>query len=196
MDWESVPLVRSPLWREHLIRGQNHEAESAVQKFSSVAPNGSLDCGRCRPGLSGCCIEGNKVPACVASCMCVCVACVTILHTHTHTQRNAVKRWKAACEGEHVTCVAWRACVLFCGGAGERPTRSCLRGNREGAGPAFGGRCPSREPYRRSSSLCLGEGQVSEAGGRAGEPGIAQSGVERVTPLRLRCDIQILSIAP
>lgn len=86
VDWESVPLVRSPLWREHLIRGQNHEAESAVQKFSSVAPNGSLDCGRCRPGLSGCCIEGNKVPACVASCVCVCVACVTILHTHTHTQ--------------------------------------------------------------------------------------------------------------
>lgn len=129
--------------------------------------------------------------------VCVCVSHVLLFCTHTHTQRNAVKRWKAACEGEHVTCVAWRACVLFCGGAGERPTRSCLRGNREGAGPAFGGRRPSREPYRRSSSLCLGEGQeVSEAGGRAGEPGIAQSGVECVTPLRLRCDIQILSIAP
>lgn len=66
-------------------------------------------------------------------CVCVCRMCYYFAHTH----RNAVKRWKAACEGEHVTCVTWRSCVLFCGGAGERPTRSCLCGNREGVRAGF-----------------------------------------------------------
>lgn len=88
------------------------------------------------------------------------------------------------------------ACYFAAEPVNDLRARVCVETGKE-SGPAFGGRRPSREPYRRSSSLCLGEGQeVSEAGGRAGEPGIAQSGVERVTPLRLRCDIQILSIAP
>lgn len=131
----------------------------------------------------------NETKFLLAWSCCACVSHVVLFRTH----RGML--WRNGKQGERrSTWLAWRG-VPACYFA-EEPVNNphvCIWGESwKELGPASRGECPSREPYWRRNWLCLDERQeASEA--RAPCTGRA---VECVRPLRLRCDIQILSTSP